>query len=315
MYSRFSLAIVLTLSLAAPMAARAQEDEPSLGDLARNLRKSKSGQPQPDRPIIDNENLGQAMEDVKKLKPENRLVFSLDKQGNGFKVSSPDVTCSLSFNARAASLLIKPVLLEDVPVSELLKLDGPASIQDDTLQLEVDNNTDWELREITVGLTLERKPGDNAEMAASARVIPAAAGFAPPTLEKHSDVTVLYHLKGTAKPFSKTAFRENIGITPGPDQDWRWSIVEAKGIRPANSPVPDQPVAAQDDQATTPQASPDSQLPSEPLPNAASIPLPNAAPPANSATPASKAATPPSKSAQPANAAPDPGKPSPSKPQ
>ena len=45
-------------------------------------------------------------------------------------------------------------------------------------------------------------------------------------------MTLLYHLKATAKPFSTTTFKENIGITPGPDEDWRWSIVEAKGIRP-----------------------------------------------------------------------------------
>ena len=314
MRSRFSLAFVLALCLAAPIAAFAQEDEPSLGDLARTVRKNKTAQPQQDRPIIDNENLAQAMEDVKKLKPENRLVFSLDKQGNGFKVSSPDVTCSLSFNARAASLLIKPVLLEDVPVSELLKLDGPASIQDDTLQLEVNNNTDWELREITVGLTLERKPGENAELAASARIVPAATGFAPPALEKYSDVTVLYHLKGTAKPFSKTGFRENIGITPGPDQDWRWSIVEAKGIRPANSPAPEPPATAQDDQAVASQGSPESQLPAEPLPNATPIPLPTAVPPANSATPTSKPPVAPDKTATPTTATPDSSKPSPSKP-
>src|SRR5215470_16593390 len=213
----FSLTLLFALCLASAIAC-AQDDQPSLGDLARTLRKNKTAQPQ-ERPIIDNDNLSQALEDAKKLKPENRLVFSLDKQGNGFKVSSPDVTCSLSFNARAASLLLKPVMVEDVPVTELLKLDGPASIQDDNLQLEVFNNTEWELREITVGLTLERKPGDNAEATASARIIPAAAGFAPPALEKHSDVTVLYHLKGTAKPFTKTSFRENIGITPAPDQD------------------------------------------------------------------------------------------------
>jgi hypothetical protein len=294
----FSLTLLFALCLAFPFAA-AQEDQPSLGDLARTLRKSKAEQTQ-ERPVIDNENLVQAMEDVKKLKPENRLVFSLDQQGNGFKVSSPDVTCSLSFNARAASLLIKPVLVEDVPIGELLKLDGPASIQDDTLQLEVDNNTEWELREITVGLTLERKPGENAELAASARVIPAAGGFVPPTLEKHSDVTVLYHLKGTAKPFSKTAFRENIGITPGPDQDWRWSIVEAKGIRPANSPAPEHPVADQADETATKQPLPDS-------PPAAAPPT-NTAPPANSAMPASKQVAP-------TNATPDPGKSSASNPQ
>lgn len=298
MRPRFLLTFLLVVGLAAP-AVGAQDEQPSLGDLARTLRKDKAAQPQ-ERPVIDNDNLSQALEDAKKLKPENHLVFSLDKQGNGFKVSSPDVTCSLSFNARAASLLIKPVLVEDVPITELLKVDGPASIQDDTLALEVDNNTEWELREITVGLTLERKPGENAELTASARVLPAAAGFAPPALEKHSDVTVLYHLKGTAKPFSKASFRENIGITPGPDQDWRWSIVEARGIRPANSPPPEQPVANQpDDSATKP-----------PLPDSP----PAAAPPANT-TPPTNSATPASKQVAPTNSAPDPAKPNAAHPQ
>jgi hypothetical protein len=64
-------------------------------------------------------------------------------------------------------------------------------------------------------------------------VIPAAEGIAPIAVERRSDVTLLYHLKAEAKPFSTTAFHENIGITPGPDEDWRWSIVEAKGIRPS----------------------------------------------------------------------------------
>jgi hypothetical protein len=240
MRSGFSgVLLLVVLALVWPWAAAAQSDDPSLGELARSLRKNKTPQ---GPPVIDNDNLTQAMEDVKKLKPTNRMVFSVDPSGRGFKVSSPDVTCSLSFNAKAASLLIKPVLVEDVPASELLKLDGPASIQDDNLQLEVFNGTDWELHEITVGLTLERKPGESAEMAAGARVIPAAEGMMPATLEKHSDVTVLYHLKATAKPFSTTVFRENIGITPGADRDWRWSIVEAKGIRPQLDQIPSEPL-------------------------------------------------------------------------
>jgi len=179
------------------------------------------------------------MEDAKNARPvkDDKTVFSIDPATNTLKVSSPDVTCSLSFNARASSLLIKPVLIEDLPLTELLKLDGPGSIQDESLQLDVFNGTDWDIREITIGLTLERKPGGNAEVASRARVIPAAEGIASPTVERRSDVTLLYHLKAEAKPFSTTAFRENIGITPGPDEDWRWSIVEAKGIRPAQAPL------------------------------------------------------------------------------
>jgi hypothetical protein len=234
---------VLPLVLLWPVSAAAQEDIPSLGDLARDLRKNKAQTPaqqapDPLHPIIDNDNLAQVMEDKKNARPakQDKTVFSIDPSGNTLKVSSPDVTCSLSFNARASALLIKPVLVEDLPLDELLKLDGPGSIQDEHLQLEVFNGTDWDLREITIGLTLERKPGQNAELAARARVIPAAEGLAPITVERHSNVTILYHLKAEAKPFSTTAFHENIGITPGGDEDWRWSIVEAKGIRPSQTP-------------------------------------------------------------------------------
>jgi hypothetical protein len=232
---------VLSFSLAAP----AQDDPPSLGDLARNLRQNKSQQqtqqqPEPPRTVIDNDNLSQVMDDAKKARPvkEDKTVFSIDPSGNTLKMSAPDVTCSLSFNSRASSLLIKPILVEDLPLAELLKLDGPGSIQDENLQLEVFNGTDWDLREITIGLTLERKPGENAEVAAGARVIPAAQGLTPVAIERRSDVTLLYHLKAEAKPFSTTAFKEDIGITPGPDEDWRWSIVEAKGIRPSQAAAP-----------------------------------------------------------------------------
>ncbi|MGA3087351.1 MAG: hypothetical protein ABSD75_01990 [Terriglobales bacterium] len=237
-----------------PLAARAQEpeDAPSLGDLARNLRKNKldqqTQQPQPAAPVIDNDNLAQAMEDAHKARPvrSDKTVISVDSASNTLRVSAPDVTCSLSFNARASSLLIRPVLIEDLPLPELLKIDGPGSIQDESLQLEVFNGTDWELREITIGLTLERKPGENAEMAARARIIPAAQGDAPVAIERRSDVTLLYHLKAEAKPFSTTQFHENIGITPGADEDWRWSIVEAKGIRPSQAqpaaPSPAEPL-------------------------------------------------------------------------
>src|SRR6266446_478651 len=237
---------VLLVALLCPLSASAQEDAPSLGDLARDVRKNKLQQPQqqtdparpvPVLPVIDNDNLAQVMDDAKKARPvkSDKTVFSIDPSGNTLKISSPDVTCSLSFNARASSLLVRPVLVEDLPLTELLKLDGPGSIQDESLQLEVFNGTDWDIREITIGLTLERKPGQNAEVAARARVIPAAEGLAPVTVERRSDVTLLYHLKAEAKPFSTTAFHEDIGITPGPDEDWRWSIVEAKGIRPSQA--------------------------------------------------------------------------------
>lgn len=248
------VALVTACLVAWPITACAQDgsqaDSQSLGDLARNLRKTRALQqgqqgqpaPPPEHPVIDNDNLKQTLEDAKAARPadENKTVLSINPSGNTLRVMSPDATCSLSFNARASSLLVKPVLIENLPLEELVKLDGPGSIQQDTLQLELFNGSEWDLREVTVGLTLERRPGENAEMAARGRVVPAAQGGVAPTVERRSDVTLLYHLKTQAKAFSPASFRENIGITPGPDEDWRWSIVEAKGIRPAGAtPAPD----------------------------------------------------------------------------
>jgi len=230
-------AIILVLFAIWPFTVMAQDDEPPLGDLARQLRQNRNQSP--DAPLIDNDNLAQSIEDAKNLRPRSsdQFVLSIDPGGN-IKASSPDVSCSLSFNARAGALLVKPVLLETLPLPELLKIDGPGSIQDQNLELQVFNGTEWELREITIGLTLERKPGENAEMAAQARVIPAAENSLAPTIEKRSDVTLLYHLKADAKPFTTATFKENIGITPGADEDWRWSIVEAKGLRPQEVQLP-----------------------------------------------------------------------------
>ena len=186
------LRFVVLCVLLIPSAVWAQDDAPSLGDLARNLRndkdKDKAQQPQP-LTVIDNDNLTQVMEDAKSARPVDnfKTVLSIDPSGNTLKVSSPDVTCSLSFNARSSSL-IKSAPIEELPLTELLKIDGPGSIQDESLQLQVFNGTDWDIKEITVGLTLERKPGENAERAASARVIPAAEGLTPVAVERRSDV-------------------------------------------------------------------------------------------------------------------------------
>ncbi len=232
---------LIVLGMLWPPATVAQDDDQSLGALARDLRRNKPPQ-QLDVPLIDNENLAQATEEAKNRRAretdKDKLVLSIDSATQTIKASAQDVTCSLSFNGRSGALLVNPVAIEKLPLPELLKLDGPASIQDENLQLEVFNGTEWDLREITVGLTLERQPGTNAEVAARGRVVPAAENSLTPTIEKRSDVTLLYHLKAEAKPFSTTTFKEDIGITPGPDEDWRWSIVEAKGVRPKEVQLP-----------------------------------------------------------------------------
>ena len=98
----------------------AQDEEQSLGDVARNLRREKAQQqasaPAPPRPrtVVDNDNLSQVMDDASKLKPAapDKTVISLSSSGNMMTVSSPDVTCSMSFNSRGSSLIVKPVLVE-----------------------------------------------------------------------------------------------------------------------------------------------------------------------------------------------------------
>ena len=84
---------------------------------------------------------------------------------------------------------------------------------------------------------MERRPGEDAETAALAQVLPVVENGTQALVERHSDVTLLFHLKTETKPFERSTLSEYVGVTPGPDEDWRWSIVEAKGIRPAGARV------------------------------------------------------------------------------
>lgn len=208
--------------------ASAQSDDQPLGDLARQLRKT---QPPPQK-IIDNDNLSDVMEEGESRGWSAMSVrFSLDQMSMQIvNASSPDVTCALSFSAKGNSTPAdaKPQLL---PRPELAKLDGPAAIVGDELQLAVYNGSAWDLREITVGLTLVRKSASVSAAIGGGKLVQAAINE-PVTTEKRSDVTMLYHLKGVAAPFTTTQFREALNTMPGPDQEWHWAIVEAKGIPP-----------------------------------------------------------------------------------
>ena len=48
-------------------------------------------------------------------------------------------------------------MLDEIPRSELSKLDGPATLDGDSLQVSMHNGTSWELREIVIGLTIIRR--------------------------------------------------------------------------------------------------------------------------------------------------------------
>src|SRR5882724_5926990 len=165
--------IVVLLGCLLPVNAGAQSDgaEPSLGDIARSLRK---GRPAPEHAVIDNDNLHKVMDEVQNLKLKGKLLFSIDGTGKKFQVSSPDVTCDLSFSGSATSLLSDSYAPQELPERELAKLDGPATISGDTLQVSVHNGTAWNIKEITVGLTMLREAATDAARSGAARLVPAS---------------------------------------------------------------------------------------------------------------------------------------------
>jgi len=227
---------MLFLRLVFPMSALAQSDNPPvpLGDLARSLRKSKA--PEPAAPtVIDNDNLVEVMKQVETKRLDGTPVFSIDSAGKALKVSTPDGVCSLTFSANTTALLSVPYVSQDLPESEIAKLDGPATIDGNSLQVAVYNGSAWNVKEITVGLTIVRHDDAVNAQFGPAKLIQASTGIGDPAAsgEKHSDQTVLYHLKGSAAPSATILFRSALEGTPAPDQDWHWAIIQAKGIPPS----------------------------------------------------------------------------------
>jgi hypothetical protein len=219
----------------------AQEDagDTPLGDVARSFRKKTASS----EAIIDNDNFSKAMEDAESRRAAgSSLVFSLDSEGKSFHVSSPDVSCNLSFTAKTTTLLSDPFLLDELPRTELAKLDGPATIDGDSLQVSMHNGTSWELREVVIGLTIVRhpEPGDPISYFGQARIIPPVVGDASPqvqdSFQKQPDVTMLLRVKGSAAPSATAIFRTPLNFALFPDQEWHWAIVKAKGIPPQAPP-------------------------------------------------------------------------------
>ena len=253
------------LLLTVPPCVTAQDagDAP-LGDVARSFRKK----PAASETVVDNDNLSKVMDDAESHRAAgSSLVFSLAPTGKSFKVSSPDVTCSLSFSAKTSSLLSDPVALDELPLSEIAKLDGPATLDGDSLQVSMHNGTSWEVREVVIGLTIVKRPEPGSATAnfGQARIIPAAAGSSQQvqdSFQKQPDVTLLLKVKGSAAPSATAIFRTSLNFALFPDQDWHWAIVKAKGIPPQTAPEAamtrpgnvDQPVPAQPDANPKPAA-------------------------------------------------------------
>src|SRR5215831_20463712 len=142
--------ILLAALLCIPAALRAQEEEPSLGEVAREARKAKPAETSAagDPKIIDNDNFDRVLDEAETARLTGRPVFSIDSSGKTFSMTSPDGTCSLSFDARATSLISTPFVSTDLPQDELPKLDGSAVIHDDVVEVSVRNGTDWQLKEM-----------------------------------------------------------------------------------------------------------------------------------------------------------------------
>jgi hypothetical protein len=233
--SKASLAIC-GLLLCSLTWAQSEDHPVPLGDFARSLRKR--GQPAASPTIIDNDNISQIMDEVESQRlTRASLLYSFDATGKTFQVSSPDVTCSLSFNANATSLLSRPYAPIDLPEEELIKLDGPASINDEELQISVFNGTQWKVEEITVGLTVLRHPSETAGYYGPGKLVPASSEAAT-IAEKHPDVTTLHRLKATAPPSEVTVFKSPLSITLAPGDEWHWAIIQAKGEPPEKFPPP-----------------------------------------------------------------------------
>ena len=130
-------------------------------------------------------------------------VFSIDPSGKTFRVTSPDGSCSLSFDAKATALISTPVSSSNLPLDELDRLDGTASIHDGMIEVLLHNGTAWELKEIVVGVTLLNPRG---ALLRSANLLGPGDGELVP---KTPDATMLFHLKG---PRCRTDPRSFVGI-------------------------------------------------------------------------------------------------------
>lgn len=221
----------LAVALALPGLAKAQSDdgEVSLGDVARGIRQSK--QPQSaSQAEINNDNFSEMMAAAEQQKPWDSFKYSISPTGNSFQVSAPDVTCSLSFNSHATALLTDPFATRSLPDVEIAKLNGPAHIDGDTFEISVYNGSDWTLREVTVALTIVH-PTQNSASYESGKLVPASA-VSTDSVQKLSDTTLLFHMKGSAAATTTAVFRQTLQSQLASGDDWHWAIVDAKGMPP-----------------------------------------------------------------------------------
>ena len=225
MLRHFYIAAVITV-LCAPALLHAQDQDENipLGDLARQMRKSK---PFEQTEVIDNDNIVPMMDKAETERLEG-LPVSVVHRGI-FSTVSPDGSCSISFDARSINPASVGYIATDLPQDELAKLDGPAAIHDGQLEVSVHNGTPWELREIVVGVTIRQSVAQPPEYRFATMEV---GSLASTSTQKLADPTLIFHLKGNSAPDSTGVFRAPLADF-SPTQDWHWAIISARGIPPA----------------------------------------------------------------------------------
>lgn len=239
---RILLALPVMLAVLAPVRAAAQDaNDAPLGDVARTLRKKTPST----QPVIDDDNLPQVMEQVQQADSRrgaaSALRFLMAGESKGFRLSTPDVTCSLSFSPNVKSLLSSQYSEMDLPQQQVTRLQGQATIEGDAFTLPIFNGTDWHVSELDVALTVVHKRGardpfgleeplaGNSEDGTSGTASDPLQQVRP---EKKSDVTLIYRMRAAAPPWERAVFNAPLDIDLAAGDEWHWAIVQAKGYPP-----------------------------------------------------------------------------------
>jgi hypothetical protein len=308
---RLILALPLLLAALLPIRLAAQDDQNAdpnadpndapLGDVARTFRKKTP----PSQSVIDDDNLSKVMEQAESHHESgSALRFLMASGSNGFHVSAPDVTCSLAFTANVKSLLSNQYAQMELPPGEVLKLEGPATVEGDALIVALLNRTDWHVSEVAVALTVvknnQSRDASLSDQSLSNHETPiggTASGEAKllPLVdgnlsqedevrpEKKSDVTVIYRMRAAAPPSTTTVFSAPLNMELAPDEEWHWAIVQARGYPPQSYAENAQQTVAQSTAQTNLPASKQSSSmqPTSPPASAASQTSPSVPPPQN----------------------------------
>ena len=225
----WAVAAVLWFGFALPAWAQFNNQAPPLGDVARALRAQKKAE----LPVITNDNFSHLPQLIRETE-QRALAAGLVAAPVPVKPSAPEITCSLAFSAQAASQATAAFSSpQDLPAAAPAELDGPAIISGNTLQLSIYNGSNWNVQEITVGLTIVKHATQSAAMGDSPRLLPASAAGAPESVLKKADQTFLYHLKGSAAPLTTTGFKQVLDLNLGPNDEWHWALLQARGVPPS----------------------------------------------------------------------------------